>query len=772
MTLRTYTLRTYTKVTAYLLAGCGFAATCLVEEVGPAFLVISAVFMVAAMALNATRAVIFTDIVWNTAAALAFALFVADYLAVSGSLVGAGTRFLTALVVIKLFGLETPRDHVLLKILVLFQLLGAAASTVSPLFFVLLSFYIICGIWAMVTLNIKRDSEEWGQGKAAPTKGAQGAGGPLFGLGFFAGTAGATVLSIIITIGLFFIIPRMAVGFFDLKRLNTVKVSGFSDLVDLGSIGAVKLDPTPVMRVEVPKDAGALPTLYMRGSSLDRFNGLSWEKTFTSKTPMKGPRPGLFTRDLRPGEPLKELKLVEHKVMLEALSTDVVFTLPGWTMLSTSLRTLWADDAGSTYFPSVPYKRVEYTAWSPEPIAGGRGRPRWVSEVTDSETHEMVAFLQLLEETSNDGTSRIERLSRSIASGTDLYVKDKALADKNKAPADKDGAPAAGPVAGIEDVRAVSPITAATAIELHLKTSYRYTLDPASGDGETPLDDFLFHTQEGYCEHFATAMVIMLRTLGIPSRMVTGFLEGTWNGYGNYYLIRQQDAHTWVEALVDNRWVSFDPTPSVGLLPGASVFSSLTLYLDTLKWRWNRQIINFTLSDQLRGAVAFESGAMDLKNRLGNLLRSMWANLKEVTSRLGASGKDAFGAGPFWTDRGQTATFAALALVAALIIVLARFRRARQSVSRKVPAFYTSMLNILKGRGLTREVSETATEFALRCSAPEVGLITESYHRTRFGNRAPEAEELGEIMRSLDALRKEHKGKGREKTGKGGGLIS
>ena len=78
-----------------------------------------------------------------------------------------------------------------------------------------------------------------------------------------------------------------------------------------------------------------------------------------------------------------------------------------------------------------------------------------------------------------------------------------------------------------------------------------------------PLADFLFERRKGHCEYFASAMAVMLRTLGIPSRLVTGFQGGAYNPVSGWSVVRASDAHSWVEAWIDGRgWITFDPTPA------------------------------------------------------------------------------------------------------------------------------------------------------------------------------------------------------------------
>ena len=89
-------------------------------------------------------------------------------------------------------------------------------------------------------------------------------------------------------------------------------------------------------------------------------------------------------------------------------------------------------------------------------------------------------------------------------------------------------------------------------------------------------------------------MVLMLRTVGIPARIVTGFSGGELNEYGGYIIVRQSNAHSWVEAVIDGKWKRFDPTPTV-LVERPS---ALALYIDMLRLKWDRYVVAFSLSDQ------------------------------------------------------------------------------------------------------------------------------------------------------------------------------
>jgi transglutaminase-like putative cysteine protease len=140
-----------------------------------------------------------------------------------------------------------------------------------------------------------------------------------------------------------------------------------------------------------------------------------------------------------------------------------------------------------------------------------------------------------------------------------------------------------------------------------------YTLAPPAL-GADPVDDFLFRTRAGFCEHYAAAFTLLARAAGLPARVVTGYQGGEWNPVGGYWVIRQSDAHAWSEVWLDGRWVRFDPTGAVaperieaGLeaaLPGITgdglpvvggqrLLDAVALRWDALNATWDRFVLAF-----------------------------------------------------------------------------------------------------------------------------------------------------------------------------------
>jgi hypothetical protein len=665
----------YTTIITYLAAAVGIGAMGLVEEVGGGFVAVMALVMGASLIINTTTTTItVSKTLWNVLAVIVFTVYLADYFFVSGTFIGASARFLTILVALKLFDLTTTRDYFLLFTLVLFQILAAAASTVSPLFFLILSVFIMLGIWAMTIFNMKRDWEEGRRRESSMPRG-------VFGAPFFLGTIALTASSIIITLALFFIIPRLAVGFFEPKTLNTIKVAGFSDRVELGEFGPVKQNPMVVMRVELTKMPSRLPVLYFRGATLDHYDGRGWNRTVKRMLPAVEKSGRLFLL----GKWQKGM--LEQKILLEPLETEILFAVSRGVSVQGRFAKVLTDRSGSIYLPSPPYSRIQYKAWS---VLGGSGK--------SIETYTPDAASPYLQIPSRGGPIEALALEITRAEPTDFER--------------------------------------AKAIEGYLKRNYRYTLDPEKGAGGTPLEDFLFYSKEGYCEHYATAMVILLRHVGIPARIVTGFLQGQWNGYGNYFLVRQQDAHSWVEAYIPARgWTRFDPTPSQGLITPREA-SWVGLMVDSLRWRWAKHIINYTITDQLRMARKVESRASALKVSLGKMLASFLSTMRE-------------GKGPIWWMWAPLVLVTAL-LAAAIVKVVLTGRKGEV----KTPGFYLEMLSILKKEGFEKRAFETPMEFALRTGHPVAKSLTRAFEEVRYGGRVLTRARTFEIKSFMESLKK------------------
>ncbi len=125
---------------------------------------------------------------------------------------------------------------------------------------------------------------------------------------------------------------------------------------------------------------------------------------------------------------------------------------------------------------------------------------------------------------------------------------------------------------------------------------FSYSLSPPALRGDK-MDNFFFETKQGYCGHYAMAFATAMRAAGIPANVVVGYSGGAWNEFGNYALVRQSDAHAWVEAKIDGtNWQRYDPTKVVPLLNASTNISQETGATTPLL---QRPGTTFTLPDRL-----------------------------------------------------------------------------------------------------------------------------------------------------------------------------
>src|SRR5690606_22123117 len=148
-----------------------------------------------------------------------------------------------------------------------------------------------------------------------------------------------------------------------------------------------------------------------------------------------------------------------------------------------------------------------------------------------------------------------------------------------------------------------SPLDIAKSLEKQLRTRYKYDLGSPSGGAKDPLDHFLFESKRGHCEFYSTAMAIMLRVRGVPARNVTGFVGGSWNSFGQFYAVRQGDAHSWVEAYLPERgWIRFDPTPPSNAEPQATadgLVGMMREIIEAASRSWQQNVEGYDMNKQL-----------------------------------------------------------------------------------------------------------------------------------------------------------------------------
>jgi len=282
------------------------------------------------------------------------------------------------------------------------------------------------------------------------------------------------------------------------------------------------------------------------------------------------------------------------------------------------------------------------------------------------------------------------------------------------------------------------PLAEAKNIESYLRSHYAYSLELPGSESSDPIQNFLFNRRKGPCSYFASAMAVMLRLRGIPCRIAAGYAHGEWNEPARQYLIRQKDAHAWVEVYDPALgWVPFDPTPAEPQISaGARPWTvSLRQYWDYLTLEWERLVIQYDLYAQLRAL----EGLRHSSDQTGRELARWWGKYFQPWRKIPASPDAADASGGFFSTRARSALPAGIFGLAALSgFFLFKRRRAPSDSDRDLITDYRRFLRRMAQSGCPKAPSETAWEYAARLDderpeqAAQAWDITQRYYRCRF----------------------------------------
>jgi transglutaminase-like putative cysteine protease len=382
--------------------------------------------------------------------------------------------------------------------------------------------------------------------------------GDVVSLGRALRTASSLVLQALpLTALLFLLFPRIPGPFWALPQVGGQGVTGLSENMTPGDITELALSDRVAFRVRFSSDTPPPPDLYWRGPVLSRFDGRTW------KYQRRGPAPAPSQ------QPDPDARAFDYEITLEphgrrwlfALETPVEWTAPQAFLTSSyQLMNIAGVDRRLSY-----RARSHLTGTTPgTPLPGATRTLTYVPEGNNP---------------------------RTLALARELWAKS---ADE------------------LDYLRRI--------LNMFRREPFYYTLRP-TGLGDHAVDEFLFDTREGFCGHFASAFALLARHAGLPSRVVTGYQGGELNPLGDYWIVRQADAHAWTEIWLHGQWFRFDPTAAVaperielgvleaaerGSLAGGELLgnnqfiSGLLLTWDAANTAWNRWILAFGPASQSR----------------------------------------------------------------------------------------------------------------------------------------------------------------------------
>src|SRR5579884_250865 len=619
-----------------------------------------------------------------------------DYAYLSRAFSEAMLHLVFFLAVLKLVTASTERDYAYLKILAALELLSAATLSRNLSFFAFLALFILFAIASFASGEVRRSAAVRG----APVRAGTRSFGRCLGL------ASATLFAGILTLsaGLFFVLPRTARAAMSRVAPHRLHMPGFTNEVRLGEFGEITQNTRAVMHVK-PYGSEDLSRARWRGAALSEFDGLRWFAAPGADVSLPLDRDALVVGNAprtRPGHS------VRYRVQLDEIAADTLFFAgtPETITINVprNLSSLRLSRGGSYRVPRL-LNGITYSVYSfleDEDAPAVRPPP----PLPDHLREDALRLPGI--------DPRIPELARSFTAG--------ARTDEEKA----------------------------RAIEGALRRDYVYTLELLPAPVSDPLAHFLFVRKKGHCEYFASAMAVMLRTLGIPSRIVTGFQSGVFNSLTGTQVVRASDAHSWVEAWFPAAgWTTFDPTPSGPSAGSPGVGREIAMFFDAADQFWKDWVLSYDLQRQVVLAARVQESGRTLRLPAFPDFASWWR-------RAGGNA--------------VTAAWLMAALAAMVLIFMAwparagiwrhrvRLRRAARGEGQASDAtlLYQRMLALLARRGFQKPPWLTPGEFARVLPDSEmsvlVGDLTTAYHELRFGGHREVAPRMIQLLERLEQL--------------------
>lgn len=359
-----------------------------------------------------------------------------------------------------------------------------------------------------------------------------------------------------LTIAMWIFFPRIATPFWAVPIDTSSGTSGLSEHMSPGDISSLSLSDAVAFRVTFDGKSPPPQNRYWRGLVLTRFNGRTWS----------GNEPSIGAdshRDVRYlGEPIR------YQITMEPTRQHWVFALDipnTWDIDRTSM------GRQQQLMRMLPIdQRISYNAVS----------------------HTNYLISSELKDWSRRHYTNLPELSNPETAALALEMRAQAGSDE-------------------EFINRV--------LDKFNTEEFYYTLDPPPL-GSNPVDRFLFDTRQGFCEHYASAFAVLMRSAGIPSRVVLGYQGGEINPMGEYMIVRQADAHAWTEVWLPERgWYRVDPTAAVaperiesgrsgamfdgigaswGLRAPSDLLYQLQLTWDAMNAGWNEWVLGYGPENQ------------------------------------------------------------------------------------------------------------------------------------------------------------------------------
>lgn len=718
------------RISTAVVVVSGYLALVTTAEYGPDILMAPAAMLL--LAPFAERLDARFKIYGYLTSAIAAVFGVAAVLSVAGfGLLPAVTSLIIFIQGYKLFHRKGRRDYYQTFLMAFFMLVAGCAQDPEASIGLVMAMFLVGSVWAFVTVQINGESEASGNGAlpdivpldvaspSGPLAVTPGAAGAVQGSrGLVASIGGLSASCLAMTFGLFLATPRMEAGLFGQGDLGLSR-AGLSQRVDVARGGAILPDPSPVMRVEFPDEPdGAYDgPLFWRVTSLDSYVQGRWDSLGTSEQ----------RRD-QSGE-LKFWSAAQNRVERTARTGKV----------RTVRQVIYLDTATPDGLPCLPYVRSVVSAgsklkWSPRP-----------DYTVQCSSNQRSIEYEAVSEAPDVSPATLRAASDSyetVMRKADLFVlTNQALEPRTVALARQITANAGTTYDKVVMTR-----------DWFLKGDYVYSTEVPPLNRYRAVDEFICEVKTGHCQLFASAMTLMLRSQGIPSRVVKGYRGGDWSPQDGAYFVTNSMAHLWVEVYFpDVGWAPFDPSPPAPspFVGGFDQFAAaVSRYTLNARFLWYRNVVGYR--GRMLNWEAF-------RNTAGRPVRLDFQGLR---STRGSSLGTGFEHGWPWLR-----TVVLLVLLAGSLAYLIGHSRNRPTGpvfsltadQRRAVRVYGLLKRELRRQGLdcrgktAEEILGEARDAGLVDAGP-VSCVVDAYNAARFGGlpmERPRYLRLASVVRSL-----------------------
>lgn len=675
------------------------------------------------------------------------------------------------------FRVKTTRNYWLLLLVSFLQTCVAAALHTGVVFGIMLTMYLFCGIFYLGYFYFYREQAKFDAETARARKQIESRGVGFIGQstsklpsdalrGEFSRRMTGIVFGTVVLSAFFFCaVPRAGQSNWSAAGLVGERTVGFTPEINLTRGGEIAEDPKEVMQVRFFDARTTEPypisgELYMRGMSLARYSRGRWEQGVQGRSEKKE------VPSYAPDTSVTER--VRQTITIEPLSTETLFAAaPAYAVPTSDTSKVAYNATTGQLFRShdLRVKRYQYELQAPGIV-----------------NHQQLML--------TPATVRVDKYPEAFR---ELLQTPRRTGDEEPLPGLK--AMAASIVA---DLPADRVYERAKRIESFLRDSGRfsYTMEPPQRPaGVDPLEDFVTVQQSGHCEFFAGAMTMMLRSVGIRSRIVLGYRGGEYNVVGNFYQFQQLHAHSWVEAYLPpesipagrltsarakadaekfGAWLQLDGTPAGSIVQSSASNSrwfEIIQITDYVRFLWGNYVVGM---DSMRQQESIYQPVIEAISDFWNSLTSKeaWSNRWKAMQGIVNLADDDY----------APARRTALLVCGCIFLVLAgvvymRKRLPRRAANRVVAGkakaaatpvpeidFYRRLETLLKGFEFVRPGNQTQREFAASAgarlatsplSAEVVALpkfVVEAFYRVRFGKQELEAAERMRVEQALNEL--------------------